>query len=184
LIQTIQQWLPLSLYFHNDEPNPRSTLSTTDWDYSDCFQSYLQQALNYQSNGVSVSDWERFEDEQLNIPYQKWQRIMALMLNTLKRGDTLQIQLRGFASPLAASDYNEKLTSRRIQSVKNELSKFDQGALNPYMAHQLVIEELPMGEESSQVALSDDAQNKRESVFSEKARAARRIEIVGIRRMH
>ena len=92
--------------------------------------------------------------------------------------------MRGFASPLAASDYNEKLTSRRIQSVKNELSKFDQGALYPYMSHQLVIEELPMGEESSQVALSDDAQNKRESVFSEKARAARRIEIVGIRRIH
>lgn len=181
VLQTIQQWLPLSLYFHNDEPNPRSSSSKTDWNYTQCWQSYLAHATEYENNGVEFNEWEQFESEQLQIPYEKFQRIMQMMLIALQKGDTLRIQVRGLASPLAAQEYNEKLTSRRVQSIKNELFQYQNGAFTPFWEKQLWIDELPLGEMQSDPQLSDDSKNKRESIYSAKARAARRIEILDIR---
>lgn len=182
-IQTIRQWLPLSLYFHNDEPDPKSQLNSTELTYTDCYKSYLQKVEDYTKNGIEPEEWLKFEETQLNIPYDQWKRIIRMLLSALKNGDTLYIQIKGFASPLAASDYNEKLTQRRIQTLINEMEQFDHGALIPFLEKSLYLELLPFGEQQSNSSVSDEVKNRKASIYSKAARNERRIEIIGIRKL-
>lgn len=182
-IQTIRHFLPLSLYFHNDEPDPKSQLSSTKWTYTDCYDSYLQKADDYCKNGIELEEWLKFEEAQLNVPYDQWKRIIRLLLSALKNGDTLYIQIRGFASPLATNDYNEKLTQRRIHTLINEIEQYDHGILTPYLEKSLFLELVPLGEQQSNSSVSDEAKNRKASIYSREARNERRIEIIGIRRL-
>jgi hypothetical protein len=178
----VQSSLPVKLYFHNDEPDPGSLLPTTLQSYRSCQQSYLQRQQEYKSQVNDPDEWEEFVQEELLGEYQQLQQAMAMMKKVLQHGDTLFLEVRGFASSLAASDYNERLTQRRIASLYNELADWDNGTLKPYLVNgQLMIVPRPFGE-SQNTAESDDANNKKASVYSKKARYSRRIEIEAIHR--
>ena len=179
-IKTIEQWLPISLYFHNDEPNPRSLSSTTQLKYSDCLQSYLNQSQQYVKVLNNPSEWETFEDRYLSVPYAQLQKALPLMLKALRKGNVVTVQVRGFASPRAATDYNEKLTGRRITSLINEILAYDNGAFVPYYNQLFFVESLPFGERKSAKGVSDDLTDEKGSIYSKEAREERRIEILGI----
>ena len=49
------------------------------------------------------------------------------------KGRRIKLVVRGFASPLAKSDYNVNLSLRRIQSMINYLRTVDDGAFMPYL---------------------------------------------------
>jgi hypothetical protein len=180
-IKTIEQWLPISLYFHNDEPNPRSVESTTQIKYGDCFQSYLNQAPQYLKMLNNPMEWESFEDQYLSVPYGQLQKAIPLMLKALQKGGVVTLQVRGFASPRAATDYNEKLTGRRIASLVNEILSYQNGIFKPYYNQQFFVESLPFGERKSAKGVSDVLEDEKGSIYSKAAREERRIEILGIR---
>jgi hypothetical protein len=103
------------------------------------------------------------------------------MMKSLSKGDSLVLQVRGFASPLAASDYNDKLTGRRISCLKNELANYNNGVLLPYLdSGRLKVQSLPFGERKAAKGVSDEVVNKKASIYSKEAREERRIEILGI----
>jgi hypothetical protein len=179
-IKTIEQWLPLSLYFHNDEPNPRSLESTTQIKYGECLQSYLNQAPQYNKMLNNPMEWESFEDQYLSVPYGQLQKALPLMLNALQKGGVVTLQVRGFASPRAATDYNEKLTGRRIASLINEILAYQNGVFKPYYNQQFFVESLPFGERKSAKGVSDVLEDEKGSIYSKAAREERRIEILGI----
>jgi hypothetical protein len=154
-VKTIRQWLPISLYFHNDEPDPKSTESSTKWTYTDCWNSYQAKSVEYIKVLESQAEWDEFEEQYLAIPYQKLQRALPLMMKSLSKGDSLVLQVRGFASPLAASDYNDKLTGRRISCLKNELANYNNGVLSPYLdSGRLKVQSLPFGERKAAKGVS------------------------------
>jgi hypothetical protein len=179
----IQQWLPLKLYFHNDEPNPNSWDTLTQWTFTECQISYLDKEPTYiqQFNGdlAAQEDWESFKDVELVKNYNRLQSILVILESRLMLRDTITLIVRGFASPLADGKYNKNLTSRRIEALRNEIKKFRNGALVPYLDSTLFIQAIPYGESNSK-KVSDDKKNQKQSVYSSSARLERRIEIEAI----
>ena len=97
--------------------------------------------------------------------------------------DTLEIQVEGYASPIAPSDYNRYLTSRRISSVKNHLQRYNGGVLQPYLDNnQILIVEVPNGEEEAAPGVSPDPNDRRKSVYAPRASRERRVRIIDIKR--
>lgn len=182
-VKKIQQWLPLKLYFHNDEPNPNSWDTLTQWTFTNCQTSYLNQESNYiqqfKGDAAAIEDWESFKDIELVKTYNQLQQVLLLIESRLTLGDTITLTVRGFASPLADGKYNQNLTSRRIMSLRNEIIMFHNGALRPYIDQTLLIHPIPFGESTSK-KISDDKANQRMSVYSAGARLERRIEIESI----
>lgn len=175
----LESWLPLPLYFHNDEPQPKSWDKTTTWTYTNCYQSYLQQKTNYLNALGSSDEWEQFEETQLTWRYEQWQKSMNIIESRMKAGDSLTIVVRGFASPLADGKYNQFLTERRIDALRNDLLHWNDGSLKPFLDNQLRIQARPFGESKS-AKISDDLYDQRSSIYSQNARNERRIEIEAI----
>jgi hypothetical protein len=63
--------------------------------------------------------------------------------------------------------------------LRNEIKKFRNGALVPYLDSTLFIQAIPYGESNSK-KVSDDKKNQKQSVYSSPARLERRIEIEAI----
>jgi len=91
--------------------------------------------------------------------------------------------VRGYASPLAKSDYNKNLSLRRIESLVHYLERWDSGALLPYLngtaanGGRLFIERSPCGKSTADASVSDRLDDLRHSVYSVGAAKERRIEI-------
>ncbi len=79
----------------------------------------------------------------------------------------VEIKLKGYTSPLTASDYNNLLAKRRISSVENFLMQYNDGALLAYLQNgYLQISELPLGETQVSIGVSDNPKDRRNSVYS------------------
>ena len=99
-------------------------------------------------------------------------------VQVVESGDTVNLVISGFASPLHNSDYNRHLSSRRIVSLLNWLRKADGGRLSPYITGKipgLRIETYPEGA----VNHAFETDEVRETVFGLRAAKDRRIVIRG-----
>jgi outer membrane protein OmpA-like peptidoglycan-associated protein len=96
----------------------------------------------------------------------------------LQSGNQLEIVLEGYASPLSNPEYNQKLSSRRVNSVINYFSTFSGGSLKKYIkSGQLKISVQPHGEINSNV--NDDEKNAA-SIYSIDASRERKVVIKDI----
>jgi hypothetical protein len=107
-------------------------------------------------------------------------------IDLLKKGYSVEWEIKGTASPLANHEYNERLSKRRISSLKNYLNTYSNEILKPYVAYKkmknkLILKELPVGEREVKDNVSDSYHNTISSVYSIEAAMERRIEIIGIK---
>ncbi len=184
--------LPLTLYFHNDEPDANSREMTTAKSYGETFLGYynLQGEYLAASDRVSDADNDNFADSisaffsnRLQFGYEKLQEFSPLLYNYLSSGYGMELVLRGFASPLAETEYNRILTSRRVSAVINHFYKYQNGLFRDYITKgQLRIRVEPNGEDKPTFNASDDQKNKKKSIYSLRAMKERRVEIQEISR--
>ncbi|MES2628447.1 MAG: DUF1573 domain-containing protein [Bacteroidota bacterium] len=184
LYEQLSSLLPLTLYFHNDEPDPRSVRNYTLLNYQDCYLDYFAVKGRYDETDPAQS--ARIYTELVQRGFDKLERYTEIAAELMKLGAALELDVRGFASPLAKSDYNVNLTSRRIESFRNYLKQYHNGELLPYLVatgnqSQLKIRRLPFGENKSAAGVSDDYYKQELSVYSYPAARERRIEIVATR---
>ncbi len=185
--------LPLTLYFDNDQPryvNPADTL--TSLTYEETYQQFLNRKNDFvtgYSSGLNSREVEAaqieirsfFEDE-VEANFNRLQSICQALENYLAEGKSIKIEVTGYASPLASSEYNNRLTRRRISSLTNHFKEFNNGALKRYFDNgQLALQHVAKGEAQSEESVSDDKQNVRQSIFSPEASKLRRVTITGIR---
>jgi hypothetical protein len=108
------------------------------------------------------------------------------LLEELNKGIRVRVSVRGFASPLARTEYNVALTQRRIQSLINHLKVSDNGAFLPYLegtaanGGKLEVVGLPFGEYTANQITSDNPNDLKNSVFSRAAAVERKIEIQSV----
>ena len=189
-LTTINNRLP-TLYFHNDEPNPKTTDTTTKLNYLSTYNSYANMQGKYKkeySKGLigdeaeeAKEDIEDFFIEFVDKGINDLTVFTDLLVEELKKGQDLVITVKGFASPLAKSDYNVNLTKRRISSFINYLESYHSGALIPYLkSGQLSIESIPFGEYTASNLVSDNVNDQKNSVYSRKAALERKIEIQSV----
>ena len=124
---------------------------------------------------------ETFFDLEVKAGNEKFQKFLSVLESDLKDGKKYEIFLKGYASPLANNHYNLHLGQRRIQSVKNEFNKFNNGALKKYIkSGKLIISQKSFGEDTAPKGISDNSKDPK-SIYHINASRERRVEIVEIK---
>ncbi len=187
----LEPFLPLTLYFHNDQPDPRTTGTKTQRSYDVVCREYLALKEKYISRYTkNLTGQEKVNAEQetdeffknyVKAGYDKLETFSGLLLAHLQRGDSVHLVLKGYCSPLASTKYNHNLAKRRISSLVNYLLSWQHGALKNYTgkAGLFIITEEDIGELEAPRGVSDNAKDKRNSVYSPHAAYERRIQITG-----
>jgi hypothetical protein len=195
-LEELNRYLPVRLYFHNDHPNPRSRDTLTEHNYITTYKGYTRLYNEYKrefskglKNEVKEDALLEIEDlfsEFIDKGASDLQLFTPLLKKELVDGKTVTLTIKGFASPLSKSDYNVNLTLRRVSSLINYLSEYENGSLLPYIngtaenGAKLEFIKVPFGEYQSGTTISDDIKDKRNSVYSPGAALERKIEIIAI----
>ena len=99
-------------------------------------------------------------------------------VQAVESGDTIELVVSGFASPLHNSQYNKHLSSRRIVSLLNFLREADDGRLSPYLSGEKPGLRLHVYPEGA-VNHAFETDEVRETVFGLRAAKDRKIVISG-----
>lgn len=195
-LEDLNKYLPVTLYFHNDEPNPKTNDTITKFDYITTYNAYSNMKQVYQTEyakGLSgdkivkaQSDIDDFFTTYVDKGVSDLELFMELLIKELEKGRKIELGVKGYASPLAKSDYNVNLTLRRISSLINYMNNYENGVLLPYLNHTaqnggaLYIKKIPYGEYKADTTVSDNLNDQRNSVYSRKAALERKIEILSV----
>ncbi|MDD3877882.1 MAG: DUF1573 domain-containing protein [Bacteroidales bacterium] len=194
IVEKINELLPLTLYFHNDEPDPATTRTFTDKNYKSTLEGYLALKDIYireYSSGLegdlqlqAKADILDFYDTYIMGGFEKLERFTAWLSEDLSAGKTVQITIRGYCSPLNTSVYNINLSKRRISSLINFIKEYDNGSLLPYLNRTaenggvLEIYEEPLGDREASPFVSNNPNDVRNSIYSRAAALERKVEII------
>lgn len=176
---------PLLLYFHNDDPDPRSWHTTTAQDYATAYRRYLGLLPEYLHEGDRTA-FDAFFRGEVDRGYLELAELVLALQRVLEAGTSATLHVRGHASPLARNDYNRNLSMRRIESLRNHLRMALNGSLRPYLEGSaangalLKLRSLPFGEDEAMQGVSDDLGDLRRSVYSVEASRERRIQVEAV----
>jgi hypothetical protein len=188
---TLAAYLPIRLYFDNDEPDKRTMNTTTTKVYQPTYVAYYRRKPEF-SEGYSTGlegaekqaakdSIEYFFEKEVRAGWEKLFFFSEDLLKMMERGDYIELTLRGFASPRANAAYNMNLTKRRVASVRNHFLKHDGGIYKPYVDNgQIVIKLEPNGENLAPKDISDDPKDAKRSLYAPRASRERRLEIIGV----
>tara|TARA_B100000902_G_scaffold399064_1_gene468221 strand:- start:12226 stop:13662 length:1437 start_codon:yes stop_codon:yes gene_type:complete len=183
---SIIKQLPISLFFHNDEPKPLVGISkrSTESTYKDCYISYYKLKSEYYQINNNKIIYDFFESI-LKKNYVSLNNTLKYILIALNNGKNIELHIKGYASPLHEKEYNIDLSKRRITSVINYINKYNNSSFQKYIKWgNLKIIELPLGENKAKLNVSDNPNNRKKSVYSLEAMLERKIEIVQIIENH
>lgn len=179
----MQAEFPLKLYFHNDEPEPRTRQTGTAQPYGATYDAYAALFPTYRRASDDPAGIDAFFNQEVEKGRRDLTALETALAEALEAGERITLDVRGHASPLAKNDYNQRLSQRRIESLRNHLRMAQHGALAHYMDSTatnggvLRLRVLPYGEERSLGGVSDDLHDLGRSVYSPAAARERRIEV-------
>jgi tetratricopeptide (TPR) repeat protein len=191
---TLEDFLPLALYYDNDEPDKRTRRTTTKKSYEQSYLSYISRKYEFideytdplaeENKYQAENDLINFFDHKVQKGFDHLFLFSTILLERLNNGDQVEIFLKGFTSPRAKTDYNLYLSKRRISCVQNHFKTYTEGVFKPYLkSGKLIISEKPFGETTASQGISDDLNDQRNSIYSVEASVERRVEIVEIKRI-
>ena len=187
-VAILNKLLPLNLYFHNDEPDPRSRSRTTDENYLELAESYLLRKEEYLDQlsdlpTETLLEVENFFIEEIESGLTELKEFTPLLLKELEKGSEVELSIKGFASALSKSDYNLNLTERRIESLINYFRSYDNGILIPYLEGtsenqgKLDIRKLPFGDYAIQ---KKNRESEKMAIYGSDAMKQRKIELIAV----
>lgn len=183
--------LPISLYFHNDEPNPKTQDTVTTLTYFQTYNAYMFMRGKYEEELEKIEDpVERigavdsikmfFDTVQYNAT--KFERFVQLLAGDIMDGKHVVVTVGGYASPLHSSAYNMNLSKRRISTIRNQLEEYGGGLLRKLMQQpgsgSLEIRQAPFGSDTAPKSVSGDPKDPRRSIYHPHAAKERRIQIL------
>lgn len=172
---------PLFLYFHNDEPDPRSTEATTTATYTDCQRHYTSLRGEYLSHQATADDSamiQMFFDTCVEGNYRRVEALFDYIEEQLDEGNKMEITVAGYASPVYNSDYNQTLSARRIASFINMIRAWRGGLLGDAMDDgRLTVVQRPRGIDQQSTDHRSLTTNT-DPVYGLSAAMSRRIEIL------
>ncbi len=196
VISQMKLLVPLTLYFHNDEPDNKTLAITTAKNYKATYEQYSAMREIYKrefSKGVKQKDAERakedvdalFEDS-VDAGMRNLDEFAKLLLKVLKDKEKVTITMKGYCSPLASTKYNANLAKRRISSLKNYFMEYENAALAPYINNSkqgegcIVFVEEELGELKASTKVSDKYSDTRNSIYNPIAALERKIQIIAV----
>jgi tetratricopeptide (TPR) repeat protein len=171
---------PVILYYDNDEPTKRTTSRMTSKSYEKTYFDYQSRKSAFQQTspdgGSEITD---FFDNRVKEGWERLQELSTIILKELQSGSIVELEVSGFASPRANSNYNRNLTSRRIVCISNHFRQFQNGVFRPYIdKNKLRFVTVPQGEELAPQGISDIIADEKNSIYSVAASKERRAQIV------
>jgi hypothetical protein len=195
IINQMKVLCPLTLYFHNDEPEPKTKVIVTKKNYKKTYEDYtvLKQkyfaeytkGLENDAKNLALNRVENFFEDSVDAGMQDLEKFAQLLEQVLARGEKVKITMKGYCSPLASTDYNVNLAKRRISSLQNYFLEYNNGEFVKYVNNTNPVEgsieftnedigELPISK------VSDDVKDVRNSVYSPYAAMERKIQIIAV----
>lgn len=186
--------LPLQLFFHNDEPNPRSNSKTTEFDYEKCYRDYKSMSnlykaeatryINDSTENIIIDSIDNFFSIHIDKGMNKLNHMCEYIYKKLISGEKIDISIIGYSSSLHNDMYNYALSERRIGTIINYLSIWNEGKLKPFLNTSandslayLNIKTLAMGKLESKSDNPKNMEERRRSIYKIDAMYERRIEI-------
>ena len=177
--------MPIQLYFHNDQPDPKSESAVTKETYFQTYNKYMFMRHQYLKAAESIKDSAKHEEEivrinnffdnEVHANCDKFEQFLKLLTEDIKMGSHVSLTITGHASTPHRKGYNFNLSKRRIASIINQIMTYENGILQLYIGSNrhgsLQIKEVPYGSEQ---ALS----KRNEGLYSITAAEERRIEII------
>ncbi|MCX7728026.1 MAG: hypothetical protein N2203_01005 [Bacteroidia bacterium] len=188
--------VPLTLYFHNDEPDPKTKKTSTDKNYQKTCELYLNMKDEYikeysaglkgEGKEKAIQLVERFFEDSVEYGFNQLEKFAGYLEELMKNKATVKIIMKGYCSPLASTEYNINLAKRRISSLRNYFYQYKNGWLMKYIKNEndtalgkIILEDLDIGELPTS-KVSDNLKDKRNSVYSPYAAAERKIQILAV----
>lgn len=186
LQQQARMLIPISLYFHNDEPDPKSISPKTTLTYSDTYKSYIAKQDDYiavhsaAGDSAEVKRVMDFFADSVVSNHSSLKSFIDVLQSDLKIGSKVKLVIKGYASPLHTGEYNYILSQRRISSFVNQLQYMDSSSimLKGLESDNLIIEEVPFGSSKAMKNVSGNVNDVRRSVYGVDAALERKIEIL------
>ncbi len=188
-IVSLENAIPVSLYFDNDSPDPRTNSTASSKTYTETFDSYYSRKDEYKNQYLSLfsntsdkvtasGEIDYVFDNHVKVGFDRYDVFKKQLLIVLQSGQDINIYLKGYTSPLAQSDYNTALGKRRVDSIRKEFDSWNSGALLPFIrSGQLKVTERSFGETTVPAGVSDDPNAPNKSIYSPQASLERRVEI-------
>lgn len=188
----LNQFLPVTLYFDNDEPNRNSWATSTTLTYDQTYVKYISRKEEFvrvfsknmkgEQRMQAETDLADFFEKDVKYGYDRLEVFAKSLKRFLDNGYDVEIIIKGYASPLAKPTYNQNLTLRRSNCVLNYLNKAEGGIYQKYIADgRLVLTTVGFGEEKAKAGVNDNARDTRQSIFSPDASRERRAEIIEVK---
>jgi hypothetical protein len=183
--------LPVTLYFHNDEPECCNLRDSTPLNYVTTYEAYWRLLNDYKSNFArglvegkkTAAEQEIFYlfTDKVEKGYHDLIQFSAQLLDALQMGKKVSVTIQGYCSPLNYNEYNIKLGYRRIASLKNYFNHYRAGVFKPFIDNgSLILKNESIGEEKAARAVSDSREDTRNSVYNPAAAVERKVEIISI----
>jgi len=191
----IEDFPPLVIYFDNDQPNPRTRKTTTEFSYKETWEKYMDRKETFVNEYVtslvgfdsitSARRMDAFFEREVNNGYLSLEVFSENILDIMDDGGfKVELVIQGFTSPRASEDYNFDLSQRRSDCLKNHFETWRGGALMPYINKgMLVMQVVGYGEKLAPQFISDKLDDERGSIYSVVASFERKVAIIGARRV-
>lgn len=188
IIEELDDLLPLSLYFHNDEPDSNVRVRTTRTPYEESYAYYLRLLPEYKQKHTQQYSPERaateqtmvqqFFDNEVRGEYNRAPIFLDKLAQALEQGLKLKLYIRGYTSPRADENYNMALAHRRVASLRSYILRYKNGVLQTYLnSGQLILKEAMLGESVAPAGISDDINDPANSIYGTAASRERKAEI-------
>jgi hypothetical protein len=182
--------VPLTLYFHNDEPDKKTLATTTTLNYKKTCLDYLAMIPLYMKEfpkglkgdtfNIASNKVENFFEDSVQAGLNDLEKFALLLEDVLRRGETVKITMKGFCSPLASTAYNVNLAKRRISSLQNYFREYKEEIFLKYIqSGKVIFYEEDVGELTKSTS-SDDYYDTRNSIYNPKAASERKIQIIAV----
>jgi outer membrane protein OmpA-like peptidoglycan-associated protein len=189
--EVLQELLPISLYFDNDYPDPRSRSTITRTSYNSLTDNYINRKGDYISNftrsmsasdkAVATSEIESFFTNDVEDGRARFNAFLSQLEGRLTGGEDIELEIRGFASPRAKSDYNKILSERRIDCIKNQMLAYGSGPIRTaILSGKLKLKDVSYGNSTAKPNVVGDLNDERNSIYNLDAARERRVEIINV----
>ena len=136
---------------------------------------------SYNRQETIGSCWPLFFSDRLKANFNKLNLILEQILSELSSGKRVEIQIKGYASPLHEKQYNINLSQRRIKSLINLINLYKSSIFSSYFSsRKFIITVKPFGESKSSEKASDNPNNIKKSIYGIEAMLERKIEIIDV----
>ncbi|MBK6275804.1 MAG: hypothetical protein IPF58_14430 [Saprospirales bacterium] len=162
---------PIELFFDNDIP--KANVAT---DYQELYTGYKSRIDEFKSKSTDDETKVQAFFDYIDKNYGRLDRVVGDIVKLINYGYTVEIEFRGYTSPLASEAYNKTLSERRIASI---MALF-KGKLGDNV-QKLTFKMMPFGKSLAPANISQNRKEPAKSVFGVDASKERKVEILGFR---